>query len=242
MLRYCALKTRPEERSMRLLVTMRDWESGAWREHLKPDPRAESARHFKELGLSLEQFQGKDVIEVGCGATGVVFYLPEARRRVGIDPAAPAIIKWTGGRASVDLVLAWGEALPFADGTFDVAFCINCLDHTEAPEAVVREIARVLRPGGTFVFHFDIDSPLRKLHKALRPMARLLHPQSLTWSWAEKNILRNPLFRITATARDREVLLRPRALLYEAFWDNLIYVITGSKHFINLLWIAGVRC
>jgi SAM-dependent methyltransferase len=41
-----------------------------------------------------------------------------------------------------------------APGSFDFAFCCNALDHAEDPPAVVGQLARALRPGGTFALEF----------------------------------------------------------------------------------------
>ena len=43
------------------------------------------------------------------------------------------------------------EHLPFADGSFDVVTCSNSFHHYPHQEAVVREMRRVLRPGGQFM-------------------------------------------------------------------------------------------
>lgn len=43
------------------------------------------------------------------------------------------------------------EDLPFADETFDVVYSCNVLEHLNAPETQLREIARVLKQGGVFV-------------------------------------------------------------------------------------------
>ena len=43
------------------------------------------------------------------------------------------------------------EELPFADASFDVVYSWGVMHHSERPEAIVREIQRVLKPGGTFI-------------------------------------------------------------------------------------------
>src|SRR5205823_9422933 len=47
---------------------------------------------------------------------------------------------------------AAGEQLPFAAATFDMAVSVWVIEHLEAPERVFAEVARVLKPGGHFVF------------------------------------------------------------------------------------------
>lgn len=44
-----------------------------------------------------------------------------------------------------------GETIPWPDGVFDVVTADNVLEHLDDPAAVLREIARVLKPGGTFL-------------------------------------------------------------------------------------------
>ncbi len=55
------------------------------------------------------------------------------------------------GPGRVGRVRAWSEALPFAAGTFDAAFCKGSLDHFDDPLAALHEMARVTRPGGRVV-------------------------------------------------------------------------------------------
>lgn len=50
--------------------------------------------------------------------------------------------------ADVRFERAVGEALPFADARFDVVTFIDVIEHVEDPRRAVRELARVLRPGG----------------------------------------------------------------------------------------------
>ena len=49
-----------------------------------------------------------------------------------------------------------GSRLPYADGSFDVVYSVSVLEHVPTRSAVLRELVRVLRPGGLFVLTFDV--------------------------------------------------------------------------------------
>lgn len=101
---------------------------------------------------------GQRVLEVGCG-TGVVVrdlaaLVGSRGQVVGVDPsrsmlgAARALARGHPLRGRMRWRQASGAALPFADGRFDAVLSITVLLHVADPEAVVREMARVTRPGG----------------------------------------------------------------------------------------------
>ncbi|MBC7714915.1 MAG: class I SAM-dependent methyltransferase, partial [Rhizobacter sp.] len=48
------------------------------------------------------------------------------------------------------------KGLPFADNSFDVITCMDVIEHLENPEFVLREINRILKPGGRFLFHVPV--------------------------------------------------------------------------------------
>src|SRR5262245_41268904 len=48
-------------------------------------------------------------------------------------------------------VRGWSDALPFADASFDAAFCKGALDHFDRPEHAIAEMARVTKPNGRVV-------------------------------------------------------------------------------------------
>jgi len=217
-----------------------EWERGNWRKSPISVRVREWDRHLGGLGLSLTSFVGKDVLEVGCGPTGLVYFI-DASRRVGVDPAAQSFESANGHwGAPIELINAPAESLPFEDAIFDAVICVNVLDHTRDPEAIINEIGRVSRTGATLVFHVDVDSPLRKLHKMVRTECRRLHPQALSYAWVLSRLGR--WFEVEQTERDREVFrATPSQLRYEAYWDGLMYRLTKSDRWQNHVWIRGRR-
>jgi demethylmenaquinone methyltransferase/2-methoxy-6-polyprenyl-1,4-benzoquinol methylase len=96
------------------------------------------------------------VLDVATGPGGVARQLVQRSRAqvVGLDvtatmlDTAAALVSRDGVAGRVSLVRATGERLPFADGCFDALTFTYLLRYVPDPEAVVREMARVVRPGG----------------------------------------------------------------------------------------------
>jgi ubiquinone/menaquinone biosynthesis C-methylase UbiE len=64
-----------------------------------------------------------------------------------------------GERAGTDVVEAGAEALPFADGAFDTVVSTLVLCTVPDPAGAVREIRRVLAPGGALLFAEHVQAP-----------------------------------------------------------------------------------
>lgn len=161
-----------EEDHVRL--NRRRWERGAaayermHRRSLRNVP-AESWGLFRlsehRLGL-LGSVRGQRVLELGCGAA--LWSASLARRGatvVGIDFSAArlrqAAAELEKRDSDVRLVRADAERLPFAAGSFDLAFCDWGALTFADPDRTVPEAARVLRPGGRLVF--STANPVRDL-------------------------------------------------------------------------------
>lgn len=93
---------------------------------------------------------GVRLLDLGCGRGGVVELLwPAAGLAVGMDPDWRSLAEQRGG---LPLTCGWGEALPFTAESFDLALGIWVLEHLPQPAVVLRELGRILRPGGRFLF------------------------------------------------------------------------------------------
>ncbi len=108
---------------------------------------------------------GRDVLEVGCGAGQCSRWL-QARgaRVVGVDLSAAQLAHSLGldaaGGTTVPVVQADATTLPFRDSSFDIACsAYGAVPFVADSAAVMREVARVLRPGGRWVF--SVSHPVR---------------------------------------------------------------------------------
>ena len=96
--------------------------------------------------------QGERVLDVACG-TGVVArhaapLVAPSGHVVGVDVNAGMLAVAAATVSGIEWVEADAAALPFADGSFDVAFCEQALMFFPDRAAALRELRRVLAPGG----------------------------------------------------------------------------------------------
>ncbi|GLY93552.1 class I SAM-dependent methyltransferase [Actinoplanes sp. NBRC 103695] len=113
----------------------------------------------------LGEVRGRRVLELGCGAASGARWLRGAGAEVvAMDLSAGMLRQAREGSdrsgVRVPLVQADALALPFATGAFDIVFtAFGAVPFVADSGAVMREVARVLRPGGSWVF--SITHPMR---------------------------------------------------------------------------------
>jgi SAM-dependent methyltransferase len=112
-------------------TAVRRWRGGAyhWREY-RIDELLPSAK------------DGRRLLLLGCGDAGERPYL----QALGFEPVGLDVRATAGANVVGD-----AHALPFDGEVFDLVLSMQVLEHLHSPWVAVREIARVLRPGGVFV-------------------------------------------------------------------------------------------
>jgi SAM-dependent methyltransferase len=115
---------------------------------------------------------GRDVLEIGCfdGTLLAEYRAMQPRSLVGID-VSDALVAQARDRG-VDARVMDANRLQFADASFDTVVGGAVLHHLDY-DAAIREIHRVLRPGGAAIFIEPLrDNPAWKLFRLLTPRAR----------------------------------------------------------------------
>jgi SAM-dependent methyltransferase len=127
-----------------------------------PDPRLD--RKFERMfELLRDRLPVDSMLDAGCGdgrylaALGTIGMVPP--RLVGSD-ISERILETARATAAAhgvepELVRANLEALPFPDASFELVLSVQVIEHLLDPAAGLRELARVLRPGGTLLLSTD---------------------------------------------------------------------------------------
>jgi 2-polyprenyl-6-hydroxyphenyl methylase / 3-demethylubiquinone-9 3-methyltransferase len=160
---------------------------------------------------------GLRVLDVGCGGG----LLAEEFARLGcavtgIDPSKESLAAARRHAVSQGLAIRYqcaaGEALPFADESFDTVYCCDVLEHVADLRQVIAETARVLRPGGAYLY----DTINRTLQSRLI-VIKLLQE----WRWTAL---------MPPRLHDWQMFIRPAELRQELEHHGLVPMgLTGLK-------------
>jgi ubiquinone/menaquinone biosynthesis C-methylase UbiE len=148
--------------------TVQSWNAQGLAQHYASREQSLWPDEWHALGASWAHIAGQPVLDIGIGAGRTTAYLkPVAGSYVGIDISAAMLQQAKQRFPDADLRLGDVRKLDFPDQSFSfVMFSFNGIDYIKPEERItaLREIRRVLRPGGCFVFsshnrHVQGDRP-----------------------------------------------------------------------------------
>ena len=148
-----------------------DYESKRWgAARIEPKPWFMNGLKLRYLLADLASVHGK-VLDVGCGAGSIAKAVKRVRPDLevyGCDLSQSALAAASTPSADgVDFRLATAETLPFGDAELDFVWIFDVLEHVDSPEVVLREVARVLKPGGGFHIVLPLEAQPRTLYSLI---------------------------------------------------------------------------
>lgn len=184
-------------------------------------------RLFDKYAPRIDPGSSGRVLEVGCGTGAMTRSLARrthfAGKATGVDQsphfvvAARRFAQDEGVTSRVDFHVGDAHNLDFPDGSFDVVFAHTLISHVTDPLAVLREMVRVLRPGGTLAI-FDGDYASMTYGHADHELGQRMDVALVTASFNNPRIM-----------RDLPRLMPDFGLkLQEAWGDAVVEVGSGS--------------
>jgi ubiquinone/menaquinone biosynthesis C-methylase UbiE len=132
-------------------------------------PRGGEKKARNEVVGHLPNLSGTRLLDVAMGDGRNMPLIPHDCQVYGVDISRVLLEKTQHDFPGRDMHLIVGEAesMPFPDATFDNLFSLGALNHVNDPGQVLREMARVVKPGGTIVVSDEMpDLPNRQIaHK-----------------------------------------------------------------------------
>lgn len=134
------------------------WDKGCFLGQMTGD-RCDYIQSCLKRVLGEDALRHQEILEVGCGGGLICEELAKrGATMVGIDPSRDALRTAREHAAQSKLAdrityeQGFAEALPYDFGRFQVVVCLDVLEHVQHLGRTIAEIARVLAPGGVFVF------------------------------------------------------------------------------------------
>src|ERR1700730_14462151 len=146
---------------------------------------------FQTLEAELPDWRTKEIVDVGCGTGAILKQVVNRERNVGID-LAPQAISFCRQRGLNNVQQGDIHALPFLDASFDAVICSSVLYHqwVSDVEGALREMHRVLRPGGTLLIVVPAFPFLHSAHDEVVMTARRFRKREI------RQLLRKQNFKV----------------------------------------------
>ena len=131
---------------------------------------------FDALKFALEDCRGLSVLDAGCGVGKFSPLVKRADYLLGVDFSWEGLLRFQEPTCPTGLLQADATRLPLQDHTFDVALCCQVLSHLPTHQhriALLRELARVLKPNGRLV--------LTVMHYSFRYRLKAIPQEAEEW-------------------------------------------------------------
>jgi SAM-dependent methyltransferase len=206
----------------------------------QPEPLREDWPEGQDTGFILmrmeEEFESSSIGPGGPGrlldvACGNAYHAPAMHRAGwevhGLEPSTEMIVRAHELAAregtSITITRAIGETMPYKDETFDRVVCMSSLDHFANPDVGLREMARVLKPGGELVIgivnYGGLGCRLSRLNYKIRRALRLV-PKGKRLFWDDptegEHTFEGSIKSVTSFGRGSVVLTGARGV--SMFW------------------------
>jgi ubiquinone/menaquinone biosynthesis C-methylase UbiE len=142
-----------------------------------------SRRRFALEMLEARVSPGSSILDIGCGTGHLAGELMQrGYAACGVD-LSDAMVQYAREHYNPDRFRVGDiEQIPFPDNTFDAVMCLGVMEYLDRDESALREMWRVLRPGGHAVIttpnsvcpFFHMDMAVLKMRVATRPMIHRL--------------------------------------------------------------------
>src|SRR6185503_16261686 len=185
-------------------------------------------REYNSLKRMLELRPLDSLLDVGSGdGFWTARFATHCAKVTGLEPDEHMLrlARTLYQRPNVEYVQGSAEKIPYPDSTFDKVVSVSCLEHFADPLQGLREIARVLKPGGRLAISVDSllaeNSPLsfREWHARRHFVTHYFNREELLGMMKSVGLRSEPertehLFRSRLAARVRQFFIRhPRLLL-----------------------------
>ncbi|HZU58778.1 MAG TPA: class I SAM-dependent methyltransferase [Actinocrinis sp.] len=159
------------------------------------------AGEIRELARRARVGSGVSVLDLCCGVAGPgrMIAAESACRYLGVDQSASSLATARERAGQLPCRFEQAHLPPLPQGRFEVAFLLETMLAFPDKDALVREVARVLEPGGRFAFTVEEGRPLTQQERARMPAAdtvwpieltqltTMLHDSGLTVTWQQEH-------------------------------------------------------
>jgi len=174
-------------------------------------------------------------LDAGCGSGTFSRMLAQSGHTVlGVDASEQMLIEATdnigdlAGRLSFRLIETV-ESLPFPDESFDGVICLSVLEYLECPDDALKEMSRILKPGGTIIFSVPHG------HSFLRSIQKIY--RRLGISQREKSVRYLDYSRFESTPQEMAQAVRKYGMLvyeivgFDPIMPNIIHAVLRPSLF-----------